>query len=97
MVYGQNNWYSGPLCYAHNSQDNKLYYSNLFNVINEIKNHRIDFHEEKYGEFLKRKFEILQQKKCKNEEVLNKLNNLDSNGIELSADKIVEYLVNGKV
>ena len=85
-------------------EDKKLYYSNLFNLFNEMKNHRIEFNEEKYGEFLKRKFEISQKKKCKNEETLNKLKDilelkikdLDSKGIELSADKIIEYLINGK-
>lgn len=51
MVYGQNNWDIVQLCYAHNSEDKKVYFSNLFNLFNEMKNHGIEFNEEKCGEF----------------------------------------------
>ena len=67
-------------------------------------NNRIEFKEEKYAEFLRRKAEISKQKKIRNDETLSKLKDilelklkdLDSKGIELPSDKIIEYLINGK-
>lgn len=82
----------------------KLYYSNLFDLFTEMVNNRIEFKEEKYAEFLRRKAEISKQKKIRNDETLSKLKDilelklkdLDSKGIELPSDKIIEYLINGK-
>ena len=67
-------------------------------------NNRIEFKEEKYAEFLRRKAEISKQKKIRNDETLSKLKDilelklkdLDSKGIELPSDKVIEYLINGK-
>jgi len=67
-------------------------------------NNRIEFKEEKYAEFLRRNAEISKQKKIRSDETLSKLKDilelklkdLDSKGIELPSDKIIEYLINGK-